>query len=237
MIVLTSRNRFSEPMRTTTAPSLARDAYARLRADILACRLRPGEPVRINRVADGLEMSAAVVREALTRLAAEGLVTAEAQRGFHVPSLSARALVDITEARIDIECLCLSYAITRGDLEWETRIVAAHHRLARQPERSADDGNVLEQSWAAAHAEFHVSLISACCNPWLLGTRDQLFAQSERYRRLSVALQGHSRDLPSEHHALMDATLARDKDLAGDRMRAHLSLTAEILLEAGICEP
>jgi GntR family transcriptional regulator, carbon starvation induced regulator len=73
----------------------------------------------------------------------------------------------------------------------------------------------------------------ACDNHWLMRMRrDMLFAQSERYRRLSVALQADRRDLDAEHHGLMEAALAHDAAAATERMRAHLMLTTEILLES-----
>ena len=224
------------PVNIESALSLTERAYATLRGRILSCRLRPGDRLKIGEIAGELGVSLAVVREALTRLGAEGLVSMESQRGFRVPPVSSQDLRHLTEARIEIECLCLAQAIAQGGLDWESDLVAAHHRLARQPERAEDDPGRVADSWAAAHAQFHRALIAGCSNPWLLRMRDALFDQSERYRRLSVALQESRRDIPAEHAGLLAAAIDRDAALAAERMRNHLSRTSQVLLESGICD-
>lgn len=223
-------------MKAEPALSLTERAYATLRGNILSCRLRPGAKLKIGDIADEMGVSLAVVREALTRLSAEGLVNTETQRGFHVPPVSARDLTHLTAARIEIECLCLAQSIADGGLDWESALVAAHHRLARQPERAEDDPGRVDDAWAEAHALFHRALIAGCDNAWLLRMRELLFAQSERYRRLSVVLQTNKRDIPAEHAGLLAATIDRDTVLATERMRSHLSLTSQVLLESGICD-
>jgi DNA-binding GntR family transcriptional regulator len=62
--------------------------------------------------------------------------------------------------------------------------------------------------------------------------RRQLYAQSERYRRLSLPLAETDRDLVHEHRAMLDAVLARDADLAVALMAGHLRQTTQILLSA-----
>ncbi len=110
-----------------------------LRSDIIASRVLPGSKLRINDIAETSEVSLGAVREALSRLSAEGLVIAELQKGYRVAPLSAEELLDITDARVEIERIALSRSIARGDLEWETNLVAAWHRLSRTPERVPED--------------------------------------------------------------------------------------------------
>ena len=73
-------------------------------------------------------------REILTRLAAEGLVLAEGQRGFTVMPASLADLIDITETRRLIECHAARLSVVRPDLEWESRLVAAYHKLSKAEE-------------------------------------------------------------------------------------------------------
>ena len=115
--------------------SLTRAAYQRVRADLLACRLKPGARISISELAADLEVSAGAVREALARLTAEGLVVAEPLRGFRAVEVSASDLRDLTAVRAQIEQLCVRSSIARGDVSWESRLVAAHHALSRAPER------------------------------------------------------------------------------------------------------
>jgi DNA-binding GntR family transcriptional regulator len=215
-------------MRTTE--SLTARAYEKLREDILWCRLLPGSRVRIAPICAELDVSLGVVREALTRLAAEGLLLSEAQRGFSVPPIDMDNLMSLTDARIEIEGLCLRRAIEAGDVEWETDIVASFHRLSRVGKHAFSD------AWVAAHAEFHAALVGGGKNKWLLRIRSQLYDQSERYRRLSVSLGPAQRDLLGEHRRLMDAALTRDADEAAELIREHLTLTTAVIIEQGLCD-
>jgi DNA-binding GntR family transcriptional regulator len=212
--------------------SLTQEAYERLRSDLLSCRLKPGERLRINELCKHLSVSLGAVREALSRLTSEGLVSAEPQLGFRVAPISAVDLRDLTMVRTEIEGLCLRHSIAAGDLAWESRIVAAFHRLSRTPHNTPDDPKRLNDAFASAHADFHQQLVSACVSPWLHRTRDTLFAQSARYVALSVPLARRDRDRNQEHRELMEAAITRNTELAVQLMTAHLNLTTQILIEA-----
>jgi len=216
--------------------SLAEDVYFQLRADLLACRLRPGSKIKISDVSERFGVSLGVVREALARLAAEGLVTAEAQKGYRVPPIASRDLAHLSEARIELECICLRRAINNGDVDWEAQILAAYHRMSHVPEREPNDPKRLGDSYAQAHTTFHFALVRTCDNPWLLKMRGALFDQSERYRRLSVPMQKPRRDLDTEHRKIMETTLARDMERACKLLSEHLARTTKVLLDSGICE-
>jgi len=211
--------------------SLTQDAYERLRADLLACRLQPGSRLKIADLCQALSVSLSAVREALSRLTSEGLVVAEPQRGFRVAPISADELRDLTQVRAQIEGMCLERAIAAGDVGWESHLVAAFHRLSRTPEREPGDPQRMNEGWSTAHAAYHEALVAASDSPWLLRLRATLYAQSERYRRLSVPLAEITRDLNQEHQEIMDAALARDAGRAKILMTRHLELTTRILLE------
>jgi DNA-binding GntR family transcriptional regulator len=217
---------------STRIASLTETTYVKLREEILSCRLRPGSKVKMDPICKALDVSLGVVREALTRLAAEGLLRAEAQRGFLVPPIDKGDLRKLTEARIEIECLCLRKSIEEGDLAWEGRVAAAFHHLSGLPDRY----EAINDDWSNAHATFHSVLVDGGSNPWFLKLRGLLFDQSERYRRLSVSLQPRKRNLLKEHRGLTDATLGRDADEACRQMRAHLALTMQIILDGGFCD-
>ncbi len=213
--------------------SLTHDVYEQLRADILACRLVPGLKLRINDLCITLGgVSLGAVREALSRLAADGLVLSEPQRGFTVAHVSAGDLEDLTAARIEAEGWCLRAAIARGGARWEAGIAAAFRRLAQTPYHAKGDPALLSDAWVSAHAAFHQSLAAAADNSWLLRVREQLYSQSERYRRLSVPAMPERRDVEGEHRAIMQACLARDADAATAKLSEHLRLTTRILLAA-----
>jgi len=210
--------------------SLTQAAYQRLRADLLACRIRPGERVRINDVCRQFEVSLGAVREALSRLTSEGLVVAEPQRGFRAAPITAEELRDLTMVRVDVEGHCLRRSIALGDLAWESQVVSTFHLLSRTPERVHDDPRRVSEAFSQAHGAFHAALVAACASPTLLRVRAQLFAQSERYRRLSVPLDAGERDLNAEHGAIAQAVLARDARTAVRLMTRHLECTTAIVL-------
>src|SRR5712671_6846375 len=118
------------PAEQPSKVSLTQSAYERLRADLLSCRFEPDERLNISELCAAMGVSLGAVREALSRLTAEGLVVAEPQRGFRVAPISAEDLKDLTAVRSEIELLCLKDSIAHGDVRWEAGLVAANHMLA-----------------------------------------------------------------------------------------------------------
>lgn len=212
--------------------NLTQAAYEGLRADLLACRILPGKKLKIQELCDLFSVSLGAVREALSRLTSEGLVVAEPQRGFRAAPISAADLADLTMVRVEIDTLCLKRAIACGDVDWEARLIAAAHTLARTPEREPEDPARSNEAWAISHAGFHLALIDGCGSPWLIQLHAQLYAQSERYRRLSVPFAGRRRNVNKEHNAIVKATLARDAKTAMSLLATHLEMTTQILLDA-----
>jgi DNA-binding GntR family transcriptional regulator len=170
-------------------------------------------------------------REALNRLAAEGLVEAEPQFGFRVVPLSVADLKHLTEARAVIETLVLGQAVEHGGVSWEADVLAAHHRLEHTPQRAGDDPSRLSEEWTTAHAAYHHALLVGCSNPRLLAIAESLRDSAELYRRWSVPLAHSQRDIPSEHRAILDAVLAHDTDAATAALAAHIQHTTNVLLE------
>jgi GntR family carbon starvation induced transcriptional regulator len=199
-----------------------------LRTAILLGDLPPGSRLRTNVLTKQYDISLSSLREALTQLSAEGLTRTEAHRGYTVSPISIEDLIDLTRVRIGIETLCLTWAIELGNLEWESQILAASHRLAntaRMVER------VSSQPWAEAHSVYHAALVSTCGSPRLLQIRQQLYEQSERYRRFEITLP-RNRDADDEHRRIADATIARDIPLATRLMREHINRTTDNIIKA-----
>jgi DNA-binding GntR family transcriptional regulator len=81
--------------------------YDSIRSQIFSCVLRPSERLKTTDIADQHYVSISVVREALTRLAEQGLVSFGAQQGVCVISLRKGELLDLTAVRSEIETLAL----------------------------------------------------------------------------------------------------------------------------------
>jgi DNA-binding GntR family transcriptional regulator len=217
----------------TPRRTLARTVFNRLRADILAGCYEPGARLSPRVLATEANVSMSVVREALTRLAEQGLVLAEPQLGFSVVKLDMDDVRDISALRILVEGHALQQAVEHADVEYEARVLASHHRLARTPMHVDADGAVTSDDWSRAHAQFHAALISAAPSPRLRELAASLREKAELYRRWSGMARGErgARDVPAEHLALMQAALARDTDKAVALLREHINTTT-VLLEA-----
>ena len=209
--------------------TLAGDAYAAIRQSIRSGAFKPGDRLRFADLQALCGMSVTPVREALARLTAEGFTTLDDHRGYSVASLSLEELRDITAARRLCEGEALRLSVARGDAEWEARVIAAHHLMARIPQAREDIPSAMREDWEARHAAFHAALISACGSSILLEICEKLFSRADRYRRLSVSLSGATRDVTGEHRRLMELALGRQADGAAEALREHYGRTAAAL--------
>ena len=203
--------------------TLVESSYNRLRSDIIAGKLVPGAKLRIEELRDDYRVGASPLREALNRLAGEGFVTVEEQRGFKVAPVSQDDLKDLSRMRIMLECEALRESIRNGDDEWEANLVAAHHRL-QKAERSY--GRNLGE-WEQRNEEFHEALVAACASSWLLRLRHVLYEQHKRYRFIAILSPQQDRDVHGEHREILEAALARDVEAATQATERHIQFTMD----------
>jgi DNA-binding GntR family transcriptional regulator len=135
-----------------------------------------------------------------------------------------------------IETTVLRQSIQDGDLAWESRALAAHHTLANTAVVAADLSGV-NQDWLEAHARFHSELLAGAGNLRLRGLADSLRDITEVYRcwsaRFGTPGERGFAAVAAEHKSLLDATLARDANLAAAELTVHIERTTKQLL-AGI---
>jgi DNA-binding GntR family transcriptional regulator len=214
------------------ASTLTSTLYEQIRREIVRGILLPGTKLRINSLSDRYEVGGSPIREALTRLSAEGFVTQESQRGFHVAFVSLDELRELSQTRCWINQVALREAITNGDAAWEEGIVVAFHRLSRLPAvgRDTPDDHVAERE--RRHRAFHAALISACNSRWLCNFAEMMFDCADRYRFLAHA-SGQGRDSMSEHRAIMEAVVNRDVETAIHLVDRHVLLTEEAIRRSG----
>src|SRR5438128_12071653 len=117
------------------ATSIADRTYSDVRSDVIFGRLAPGARLRLDRLAETYATSVSTLREILSRLSSEGFVIAEGQRGFQVAPVSAEGFQDVAAMRLLLETHALPMSFAAGDLEWESRVVAAYHKLAHMERR------------------------------------------------------------------------------------------------------
>ena len=109
--------------------TLAERATQRIEADIVRGTLAPNARLGIAETAARYGVGATPLREALSRLAARGLVNAIGKRGFRVQSISRDDLADIVRIRSVLEREAIRLSIAAGDGAWEGEIVGALHQL------------------------------------------------------------------------------------------------------------
>jgi GntR family carbon starvation induced transcriptional regulator len=220
------------PLITAPVRSLTSIAFERLRADILGGELLPRERLPIQALSDRYQVGATAIREALSRLVPEGLVVTADQRGFSVTPVSRADLLDLTETRVRVEQMALQLAIDHGDIEWESRLLSAFHRLSRTPPPTSPE---LAAQWSAVHRSFHEALVGGCSSSWTLRLCTLLYDKSERYRNLAKqTTHERGRDAAAEHRGLMDAAMSRNAGLACQLLGAHFHETTEIILAGGL---
>ena len=212
----------------TSYKSNTEGTYERLRADLLSCRLKPGERLSINKLCVEFAVSLGAVREALSRLTSEGLVVAQPQRGFRAAPISASELQNLTDALVDMETICIRRAFAQGDIAWEARVLSAYHQLSRAPTAPAD---AIDDPVAQAHCRFRDELVSACGNPQLLRLREMLIDQAERYRSLARKNHLNVRNAERQQRQLVDAVMARDVEKAVTLLTRHQRSLEQRLLE------
>jgi DNA-binding GntR family transcriptional regulator len=211
--------------------TLASDLADQLRSDILHCRLKPNQRLlfRDLRAAYGSGMSP--LREALMRLASEGLVVLEDHKGFRVAPASRSELTDIAETRCELEALAVRLAIERGDDAWRRAIEARFASLAETPTYNADGR--LAPEWELRHDAFHRALYEACGLRWLASFCQVLAERAFRYRHLLLEAVDRTRDHRHEHEQIKDAVLRADAPLAIALLERHYMATVQTLLERG----
>jgi DNA-binding GntR family transcriptional regulator len=209
----------------------ASSVYERIRTDILAGKLRPGGRLQIKRMMETYEVGQTPLREALNRLTADGLVTAEDQRGFTVPGISVAELRELTRTRCWLEERALRESMAATTEGWEEAVLLAGHRLLRTPRGLDSEEPGADTEWEARHRAFHDLLVSNCGSRWLVGFCAQLTDRHQRYRKLAARRAFPHRDVQTEHRTILDAVLARDADAAVGLLIAHYTATADIILK------
>lgn len=219
--------------------NLARSAYQQLKEDIIQSHFGPKEKLLMSTLKARYGLGVSPLREALSQLVSERLVTAESQRGFRVSSMSLAELKDIYDARAQLEGLIVELAMARGDDLWEASVVAAHHALSKVHKLATVEDQLTQ--WDQRHQAFHQAVAQGCQSPQLLVVRQTLMDQAARYRYLwlkqTVFSEQALADKQQEHLVLFNGLLARDPK-AGAMMREHLmspvAIISQVLLEQGV---
>jgi DNA-binding GntR family transcriptional regulator len=190
--------------------------HAHLREEILANRLPPGTVLSEVPLAASLGVSRGPVREALGRLAAEGLVTVRPRRGAVVSALSHEEFLQAYQVREALEALAIRLAVpllTGEDLAHIDELVE-RQAAAVEVDRIDDFFDL--------NAQFHALFVRVSGNSTLQDMYRQLMGHMGRYLMRSLALRGTVRRSLDEHRAIARACRARDPNQAEQLLRDHI---------------
>lgn len=214
----------------TVTQSLSQQTYERIRADIIFGRLMPSQRLRLEDLRAHYGASVPTLREVLNRLAGDGFVTIVDQRGFAVAPISVKNLLELANLRQLIEMDALEKSLDAGDIAWEERVVAAHHKLVRIEGKDPGADRALRDQWKHFDWGFHQALISACGSRELMAVHAMVFDKYLRYQMLFLTYRGEVSS--REHLQLKEAALARDIAAAREILARHIAGGVEHALAA-----
>ena len=195
--------------------------YDAVRADILACRLAPGNEMREQDLAARYKVSRAPVRDALLRLERDDLVTIVPRQGSRVNPVSISDARDLFQLRLLLEPACASEATHSTNPDILRRL-----DTFRTFDPSAD--------FIAYNRAFHRALAKASGNRRMAAVTSDVIDQSERLVRVSIArMKGRDpAQLVAEHAHLIDAIQRRDARTASRLLRDHIVKAEKRVLSA-----
>jgi GntR family carbon starvation induced transcriptional regulator len=214
----------------TSGGTLAGAICDRVRSDILTGRRKPGTRIRLEELKAEFGVSWSPIREAVSRLVAEGLIITEENRGYRVAPVSRADLAEGIRLRAMLESMALQRSIEHGDDAWEADVLAHQHRLGKLESKRIYPAEA--EQWERWHRAYHESLIRACGSPILLQFCAQLHDLTDRYRRLFLSAHDFDRDVPGEHRRITEATLARDANTACKLLQSHIERTGQNVLRS-----
>ena len=204
--------------------------FVDLRAQLLGGGFAPRQRLRVATLAEAQGVSVNVVREALNRLAGEGLIDVEPNCGFSVRDLSVADLVDLVEQRITLESIALRQCVQHSSPNWQASVLAAHHRLRKAPLKLDEESRSLNPQWLSLHDDFHRVMLESCGSPRLFQMIRQLADAAEMYHRAFLPATRRDYEMEREHEELLHAILAEDANAAIAILRAHLERTRDVMV-------
>ena len=197
-------------------------AVEQLREAIIRGVYQPGQRLKQQELARSLGCSPVPVREALHRLAAEGFVVIDPQRGARVADFNSRELEEIYEVRTLLEGRAAERAAERMTSETARRLRAILEKM--------ETPDIAPVDWVRLNWEFHDSLYASAEQEFLRKTISGLRRSMEPYLRLDIAQVGNYAAGRREHRAILQACVRGEGKVASRYTIAHLRRTARGLI-------
>lgn len=198
------------------APQLKDLVYEHLRRAIVACEVSPGESLREAAVAAQLGVSKTPVREALVRLAEEGLVDLRTYRGAVASTYDRTTIIELFEVR-ELVQVDLARRVAREAPEDVVAALATNIAESRQARAAGDVASL-----GRLLSRYDDQLLALQTNRLLIGINDRLRAHVERLGRLVASAPDRLYRSVDEHARITEAVAARDEEAAAEAAREHI---------------
>lgn len=198
-------------------------ATDRLRNDILAGALPPGERLVELQLAERYQIGRAAIRAALLELDSEGLVRREANRGATVRRISLADAIEITQARGALEGLVARLAAERANDQERADLQAL---VAAMEVAVANDARL---EYANLNRALHRTLLQVARHEVATDLVANLRNRSAHHQYRLATVTGRAVESLGQHRAIVAAIVAGDGDAAEAAMRAHLESVADVL--------
>jgi DNA-binding GntR family transcriptional regulator len=202
------------------------EPYEWLRAAIAGGRLQPNERLVEADVVRATGSSRSAVRTALVRLAQEGLVEHERNRGARVRMVGEEEAVEILQARAVLEALTARGAAERADAE----DVAGLREILASMRARLDAGDLVGAS--ERNAALHARVLALSGNETARRLVASLNSQLVRFQYRTILVPGRAERSYEEHSAIVEAIASGDADAAEAAMRGHLEHVTDALRAA-----
>lgn len=210
----------------TTARSLGEKIYGKIREDIVACVLAPGESCSEGQLAASHGVSKAPVRWALAALSREGLVTSRPRQGHTVAPVTLESVNDMFGVRLVLEPAAARLAAGHADIgllkEINGRLVKGCVLGDRRSERRWVDDNNL----------FHIEITRAAGNERLTRITTSVLEESQRIMHILISVLERVRTMEKDHTDLIAALARGDGERAERVTREHLENSRRIIMAA-----
>jgi DNA-binding GntR family transcriptional regulator len=198
----------------------------RLREDILAGRMAPGQRLVECDLTARFSVSRGPVREALRRLAADGLIDHWPNRGALVRRLSAREISEFFQIRVELESLAARQAAESDDADARGRFAAAIRPILVDGPRRLPD-------YLCENTAFHEALMALAGNRQLRDLAMRLHLPLIMAQVADILTPDVLEASVREHRAIAAAILERDAEASAKLMRAHLERARTLALKRG----
>ncbi len=215
----------------TTYPSTTYKIYNKLKKSLISGDLTPGTKLKIDDLKKKYQTGTNPIRESLTLLIADNLVTKIDQKGFKVSDATQEKFNEILKTRIWIESIALEESMKnkKNIDEWEEELIVLNHRLQKAERLSTYEPENLD-SWEMIHKKFHLTLVCRSESSFINKFCELLYDQNMRYRYLIKKKKSYKkRKFTVEHKGILDAILKRDINKSKSLLIKHYIRTSDFI--------